>query len=153
MTDQEMLGLLRADIRGVSDAVIGLGREVSGLHVKIDTVCSEVERNRADIRDLQREDATGRVEIEALRGNRSRPPGASGGLALLPVLRAVGPWLAAVLVGLGVYLGSGGDEAAMANAIRAVNDTTIKLTRKIDRLETEQEEAHALDDADTDPLR
>lgn len=152
MTDQEMLGLLRADFRGVSEAVIDLGKEVAGLTVKVDTVCREVDNNRRDIRELQRDDITGQVDAAHQRA-LSASEKASARIPWMPMLRVVGPWLVALLIGVGVYLGSGGDTAAMANAIRAVNDTTLKLSRKIDRIEAEQEAADDIDVTDTDPLR
>lgn len=134
MTDVEIVRILREDFKGVQKAVIGLGREVSGLSTKVESICSDVDRNRALIDKLQDEDATGRIEIAGLKNSKissaPRMPAGWGGIAL-----KYAPWLIPLLFAAGVWAGTGGDDEAAAKAWRDVSHGLSTVTQRLDSIE------------------
>lgn len=138
---------LHRSVDNMGHEVTGLGREVSGMSAKLDGICTTVREHSEAIRALQIADATGQVDVAKQRALDAAERKSGAGFSWLPTVARIAPWIIASLIGIGAYLGSGGDTAAMANAIRAVNDTTIKLSRKIERIEQAQEEVpDAVDD-------
>ena len=146
MTENELLRYLHAEMQSVSSAVNGIGREVSGISGKLDGICADVERNRTAIVELQREDATGRIEIEGLKNRKisttPRMPTGWGGIAL-----KFAPWLIAVLFSAGVWVGTGGDEEAATEALRDVSEAMTIMSHRVEAVEDTLDEEF---DTDTD---
>ena len=138
--ERNLNGMQRS-VDNMGHEVTGLGREVSGMSAKLDGICATVKEHSEAIRALQIADATGQVDVAEQRAQAAAERNARQGLGWLPLVAKFAPWLIASLIGIGAYLGSGGDSQAMVNAIRAVNDTTLKLSKKIERIEQAQEEA------------
>lgn len=134
MTDVEIVRILREDFKGVEKAVIGLGREVSGMSGQLTSLAKDVERNRSLIDKLQDEDATGRIEIEGLKNRKvstvPRMPAGWGGVALKYV-----PWLIPLLFAAGVWAGTGGDDEAALEAWRDVSHGLSAVTQRLDSIE------------------
>ena len=132
MTENEILIGLRKDFAEVRRDVTGLGREVSGMSQKLDGVCASVKDHGDAIRALEIADATGAID--------DRPSVTSKAVAFWPLAVRVLPWIVVTLIGIGAYLGSGGDTQAMANALRAVNETQSILSEKVEMLERQGNE-------------
>lgn len=138
MTENELLLGLRKDFAEVRRDVTSLGREVSGMSQKLDSVCTSVKEHGDAIRALEIADATGSVSTKEQRADR--PSVSSRAVTLLPLAAKALPWIVATLIGIGAYLGSGGDTEAMANALRAVNETQSILSEKVETLERQGNE-------------
>lgn len=74
-----------------------------------------------------REDQTGRVDEIALAAARAAQSEASKGNTLLVLAKNFGPWIAALLVVLGAYLGSGGDEERVLKVLKSVQAINAKV--------------------------
>lgn len=134
MTENELVRFLHTEMQGLVKSVNGIGREVSGISGKLDGICADVERNRTAIGELQREDATGRIEIEGLKNRKvsttPRMPTGWGGIAL-----KYAPWLIPLLFAAGVWAGTGGDDEAAAKAWRDVSHSLSAVTQRLDSIE------------------
>lgn len=65
------------------------------------------------------------------------PPSRRRSAGFIQIARTLGPFLLAAalgLLGLGAYVGSGGDTEATANAIRATSDQMSRLAREVETL-------------------
>lgn len=139
---QRNLNGLQKSVDKMGDNVTGLGREVSGMSIKLDGICATVKEHSEAIRALQIADATGQVDVveqraKAAAGQAAAERASRHGLAWLPLAAKIAPWIMTALIGLGVYLGSGGDSAANTNAIRYLVDTVRAMEADMDKIKLE----------------
>jgi len=130
-------GGIRDAVTGLGRDVTGLGREVSGMSAKLEGLCTTVREHSEAIHALQIADATGRVDVAEQRAMLTAKHTERQGLAWLPLIAKIAPWIMTALIGLGVYLGSGGDSAANANAIRYLVDTVRAMEADMDKIKLE----------------
>lgn len=99
----------------------------------------QVKKKQSDYRihieskmDDLREDQTGQTDVHRI------PPVVTktNGAMIAGFFRAFGPWLVAALIGIGVYLGSGGDEEKTIQVLRNLREIGLKV-EKIERTKTE----------------
>lgn len=99
-----------------------------GVNARIKKLEKKTSEDRIDVKselDKYREDHTGNVDEVALRAARLATGNGSKGWMTLAA-RAV-PWLIMGLIGLGVWLGSGGDEDRVLQVLQNVREIGIKV--------------------------
>lgn len=142
----EQLGRLSAKVEGLgenyghlSEAVEKVAKEQASCPARggVKGVNARLRRleDRADPSPggQPRGDDSGLVDlaVERARAEAERAARVPFGVAALGVLRPILPWIVAALVGLGVYLGSGGDSEATSRAIRDFTERLIQIEKTV----------------------
>ncbi|MEA3225153.1 MAG: hypothetical protein U9Q07_04320 [Planctomycetota bacterium] len=162
MTDTDMLELLRGDFKGVEKSVNNLSGKMVGVETAIQKIDKSLDdhndritetreaqlrceaaggwkginREMRDVKAAQREDATGQTDvpqavvIEKVQTNSNIIWGA---------FKTFGPWIALVLVLLGVWLGSGGDKEKTRQWSKVLNNLH-KINLKVEKIEKNKTE-------------
>ena len=120
---------------------------VKGVNARLRRIEDRIDPKPADPRsrgedsglaDMAAERAIAEAERAAERAAfASRSPALVG---LLSVVRPILPWIVAALIGLGVYLGSGGDKEATSAAIRDFTERLIQIEKTVQPIVDERDD-------------
>lgn len=137
---------LQGDVRHLSDSHGELASQVKevstnqascpartgepGVNARLKKLEKKISDDRIEVKselDKYREDQTGNVEEAALRAARLATD--SGGRNWSALAARAVPWLIMGLIGLGVYLGSGGDEERVLQVLQNVREIGLKVEK------------------------
>lgn len=99
---------------------ITLNREMKEVRKKQSAYRIHVESEMKEMR----EDVTGQFDIPVVPSTDNKQ---TNGTMLAGFFKTFGPWIAAFLIGLGVYLGSGGDEEKTIHILKNLQEISLKV--------------------------